>query len=48
MANVHLTGFNFFVGTDCFLSKVGKQFIPLENMNASVAFGINIPFGAKR
>lgn len=45
MANVHLTGFNLFVGTDCFVGDVGKQFIPLDNMNASVSFGINIPFG---
>lgn len=48
MANLHLTGFNLFVGTDCFISKVGKQYIPLENMNASVSLGINIPFGTKR
>lgn len=46
MANVHLKSFNFFIGTDCFVSKVGKQFIPVDNMNASVSFGINIPFGA--
>lgn len=45
MANVHCTGFSFFVGTDCFLSKVGKQFIPLENMNANVSFGVNIALG---
>ena len=48
MANIHLTGCNLFVGTDCFLSKVGKQFIPLENMNSSVSLGVNIPFGRKR
>ena len=48
MANLHASGFNFFIGTDCFMSKVGKQCIPLENMNASVSFGVNIPFGAKR
>ncbi len=45
MANLHCPGFSFFVGTDCFVGKVGKQFIPLENMNASVSFGINIAFG---
>lgn len=44
MANFHCPGFNFFIGTDCFLGKVGKQFVPLENMNASVSFGINIAF----
>ena len=45
MANLHCTGFSFFVGTDCFIGKVGKQYIPLENMNASVSFGVNIAFG---
>ena len=45
MANIHCPGFNFFIGSDCFLSKVNKQFVPLENMNASVSFGINVAFG---
>lgn len=48
MLNRHFTGFNVFMGTDCFLTKVGKQFIPVENMNMSFAFGINVPFGKKR
>jgi hypothetical protein len=26
---------------------VNNQCIPLDNMNASVSFGINIPFGKK-
>ena len=45
LANLHCPGFTFFVGSDCFLSKVGKQYIPLENMNASVSFGVNIALG---
>lgn len=45
MANIHCQGFSFFIGTDCFMNKVGKQFIPLENMNANVSFGINIALG---
>ena len=48
MANIHCTGFNIFVASDCFIGKVNKQFIPLDNLNANVAFGINIPFGRKR
>lgn len=48
MANIHLTGFNLFVGTDCFLGKVSKEFIPLDNMNSSVSLGINIPFGKRK
>lgn len=45
MLNLHCTGFTFFVGTDCFMSKVGKQYIPLKDMNASVSFGMNIGLG---
>ncbi len=45
MANIHCKGFGFFIGTDCFLGKVGKQFIPVENMNANISFGLNIALG---
>lgn len=45
MANIHCKGFGFFIGTDCFLGKVGKQFVPLENMNASISFGLNVALG---
>ena len=48
MANLHLTGFNLFVGTDCFIGKVSKEFIPLNNTNSSVSLGINIPFGKRK
>ena len=48
MANIHMTGFNFFIGTDCFITNLNEDFIPKDNMNASVAFGVNIPFGKKR
>lgn len=46
MLNVHLTGFNFFVGMDHTLGKLSKQGIPL-NSNGQFAMGINIPFGKK-
>lgn len=45
MANIHCPGFSFFIGTDCFLGKVNSQFVPIEDMNASVSFGINVAFG---
>ena len=48
MANVHFPGFNFFVGTDCFLNKVNKQYLPIEDMNANVSFGVNILLGKAR
>ena len=45
MANFHCPGFSFFIGTDCFMGKVSKLLIPLENMNTSVSFGVNIALG---
>lgn len=43
MANLHFTGFNFFLGMDHTLGKVTKQFVPLSS-NASVTLGFNFPF----
>lgn len=45
MLNLHCTGFNVFVASDCFLGKVSKQFIPIDNMNANVQLGVNIALG---
>ena len=45
MANIHCPGFSFFLGSDCFLGKVNNQFVPIEDMNASFSFGINVAFG---
>lgn len=43
LINVYTSGINFFVGMDHTLGKVTKQFAPL-NSNASVNFGLNVPF----
>lgn len=44
MLSFYMKRFNFFVGSDRFLGKVSKElFIPLNNMNANIAFGINFP-----
>lgn len=48
MLNLHCTGFNIFVATDCFITKYNKQYIPLDDVNANVSVGFNIPFGKKR
>lgn len=49
MANLHFTkGVAFFIGTDCFIGKVNKQFIPIEDMNASMSMGVNIAIGARK
>lgn len=35
--------FNWFIGTDRFIGKVSKEFIPLNNMNANICTGMSIP-----
>ena len=45
LASLHLKYLDIFVGTDCFFSNVNDDYIPLDNMNASVAFGVNIALG---
>lgn len=41
--NICPRGFNFFVGMDYMFTKVSKQYIPINNANANVNFGINFP-----
>jgi hypothetical protein len=41
--SLNVTGFNLFAGMDNVPTKLAKQGIPL-NSNASLNFGINIPF----
>lgn len=43
LANIHVTGFNFFLGMDHTLGKVTKQYVPLSS-NASVNLGLNFLF----
>lgn len=44
MVNFHPKGFNFFVGMDQLMGKVNPQFIPVENMNMNLSFGMNVTF----
>lgn len=43
----HLTGFNFFLGTDSYvpLLNVTPQFVPINRLNTSITCGFNIMFG---
>lgn len=41
LANFHSKNFNFFLGMDCLLGKVSKEFIPLSS-NGGVSFGFNV------
>ena len=43
LANIHMPGFNLFVGMDHTTSKLAKQGVPLSS-NAQVNFGLNFPF----
>lgn len=44
--NFHPNGFNFFVGTDGFRSKLSKDMIPMGRTSADFLFGIRFPIGA--
>ena len=48
MLNIHPVGFNFFIGSDYMITRVTPQFIPVNNMNGHVTFGINFPIGERR
>lgn len=43
LANLHVSGFNLFVGTDHTPTKLAKQGVPLSS-NAQFNFGLNFPF----
>lgn len=45
--NIHPKGFYLFVGSDFTFYKVTPQFVPVNNLNANVQFGINFTFGSK-
>ena len=48
MLNFHPAGFNFFVGSDYMITKVTPQYIPVDNMNAHITFGLNIALGKRK
>lgn len=41
----HAKHFDFYVGSDHFIGKVSKQFVPLNNMNGNICLGFNFPLG---
>jgi len=43
VVNFRARRFNFFIGSDRFIGKVSKEFIPLNSCNASVNLGMSIP-----
>lgn len=46
--NLHPKGFNFYIGSNHQFFKITPQFVPVNNANANIELGINIPFGKRR
>ena len=42
--DLHAKRFNLSLGTDCFISKMDKNGIPLQKANNNVYLGISYPF----
>ena len=48
MLNFHPAGLNLFVGSDYMVTKVTPQFIPVNNLNAHLTFGLNLALGKRK
>lgn len=48
MLNFHPAAINFFVGSDFMITKVTPQFLPVNDLNAHITFGLNIAFGKRK
>ena len=44
IVNFHPRVLSLFVGMDYIVGKVSKQYIPLNNMNMNLSFGLNVTF----
>lgn len=44
MINFHPRGFNFFIGMDQVPTKLSKQFVPVNRMNANLTLGFNVTY----
>ena len=48
MLNFHPAGVNLFFGSDCMISEVTPQFVPVNKLNAHFTFGISLALGARK
>ena len=48
MFNFHPGWTSFFIGSDYMISKVTPQFIPVNDLNYHITFGINMPLGKRK
>ena len=46
--NIHPSKVNFFIGCDYMITRVTPQYIPIDNMNAHVTFGLNLALGRRK
>jgi hypothetical protein len=48
MLNIHPVGAAFFLGSDYMITKVTPQFLPVNNLNYNLTFGVNLPLGKRK
>ena len=48
MLNFHPAAINFFIGSDFMVTKVTPQFLPVDDLNAHITFGLNIALGKRK
>jgi hypothetical protein len=48
MFNFHPRLFSFFIGSDYMVTKVTPQYIPVNNLNSHITFGITKPIGKRK
>ena len=48
MFNFHPWGINMFVGSDYMITRVTPQYIPIDNLNAHITFGLNMALGRRK
>lgn len=46
--NFHPSKINFFIGCDYMITRVTPQYIPIDNLNAHVTFGLNLALGKRK
>ena len=48
MFNFHPKILSFFIGSDYMITKVTPQYIPVNNLNGHITFGLNMPLGKRK
>ena len=48
MLNIHPAGIAFFLGSDYMITKVTPQYLPVNNLNYNLTFGVNLALGKRK